>query len=163
MIKIDNIPIQDYATPYSRSCYVENYNQFFGKTIIGKEITMSEEEKEAIEYWKNYMNILHWNTQLASEHYMKILLNLIDKLQEENEELKKDNKMLNEMVCSGKQIPFLYTTPKFTTNENFISKDKIRNKIEELEDIEQEEIDYSRIKFAIIVLEELLGDDINEN
>ena len=40
---------------------------------------MTDEEKKAIEYWKNYMDILHWNTQLASEHYMQVLLNLIEK------------------------------------------------------------------------------------
>lgn len=52
---------------------------------------MNEEEKKAIEYWKDYMSILHWNTQLTSEHYMKILLDLIEKLQKENEELKNKN------------------------------------------------------------------------
>lgn len=52
---------------------------------------MSEEEKKAIEYWKNYMNILHWNTQLASEYYMKILLKLIKKQQNRIQELEKIN------------------------------------------------------------------------
>lgn len=52
---------------------------------------MNDEEKKAVEYWKDYMSILHWNTQLTSEHYMKILLNLIEKQQKENEELKERN------------------------------------------------------------------------
>lgn len=52
---------------------------------------MSEEEKKAIEYWKDYMNILHWNTQLASEYYMKILLKLIKKQQNRIQELEKIN------------------------------------------------------------------------
>ena len=42
---------------------------------------MNEEEKKAVEYWKHYMSILHWNTQISREHYMKILLNLIEKQQ----------------------------------------------------------------------------------
>lgn len=52
---------------------------------------MNEEEKKAIEYWKDYMNILHWNTQLASEYYMKILLKLIKKQQNRIQELEKIN------------------------------------------------------------------------
>lgn len=52
---------------------------------------MSEEEKKAIEYWKDYMNILHWNAQLASEYYMKILLKLIKKQQNRIQELEKIN------------------------------------------------------------------------
>lgn len=52
---------------------------------------MNKEEKKAIEYWKNYMDILHWNTQLASEYYMKILLKLIKKLQNRIQELEKIN------------------------------------------------------------------------
>lgn len=48
---------------------------------------MSEEEKKAIEYWRYHMSLLHWNTQLASEHYIKVLLDLVEKLQKENEKL----------------------------------------------------------------------------
>jgi len=52
---------------------------------------MSDEEKKAIEYWKHYMSILHWNTQLASEHYMKLLLDLIEKQQKQIQDLKQIN------------------------------------------------------------------------
>lgn len=52
---------------------------------------MSEEEKKAIEYWKRDIKLYHYNTQLASEHYAQIILNLIEKLQKENEELKAIN------------------------------------------------------------------------
>lgn len=100
---------------------------------------MSEEEIEAIkeikyklEYLKN-SSIPDYNLILAIEK----VLNLIDKLQKEIEETAK-----RQMIA---------TTDYW--------KDKIRNKIKELENIEQEEIDYSRIKFATIVLEELLGDE----
>lgn len=51
---------------------------------------MNNEEKKAIEYWKNYMDILHWNTQLASEHHMSVLLNLIEKQAKEIEDKKEE-------------------------------------------------------------------------
>ena len=50
---------------------------------------MSEEEKKAIEYLENRLDILHNNTQWATEENIKIVLNLIDKQQKEIEELKK--------------------------------------------------------------------------
>lgn len=40
---------------------------------------LSEEEKKAIEYWKRDISLYHYNTQLASEHYAQIILNLIEK------------------------------------------------------------------------------------
>lgn len=81
---------------------------------------MSEEEKKAIEYWKTHMEILHWNTQLASEHYINVLLNLIEKQSKEIEYLKS-------------QIP----TDKifYYSYKDFISKDKIKAKIEECREI----------------------------
>lgn len=60
---------------------------------------MSGEEKRAIEYWKNYKDILHWNTQLASEYYMNILLNLIEKQQNRIQELEKINEEHQELNC----------------------------------------------------------------
>lgn len=96
---------------------------------------MTDEEKKAIEYWKTHMEILHWNTQLASEHYIKVLLDLIEKQQKEIEKLKDINKklearkyMLNTITGEVTAIPI---------DNNYISKDKIKAKIEELE-IEQE-------------------------
>ena len=47
---------------------------------------LSEEEKKAIEYWKRDIEFYHLNTQLASEHYAQIILNLIEKLQNKIEE-----------------------------------------------------------------------------
>lgn len=68
---------------------------------------MSEEEMKAVDYWKNYMEILHWNTQLASEHYMKVLLDLIEKQQIELNSLKeieyKYNKALEDLVKLEKE------------------------------------------------------------
>ena len=58
---------------------------------------MNEEERKAVEYWKDYMSILHWNTQLTSEHYMKILLDLIEKQQNRITELEKINEEHQEL------------------------------------------------------------------
>ena len=117
-------------------------------------------------------------------------VNLIDKLQKENEILKNTNKNLSienqslyesincdddtslshrymelkeENASLKKEINLMKSV---NINENYISKDKIRNKIKELEKSENPSIAdiYESMKdFAIEVLEELLGDDINEN
>lgn len=55
---------------------------------------LSEEEKKAIEYFKWEIDFFHANTQLASEYYAQTLLNLIEKQQEEIEELKEKEKNL---------------------------------------------------------------------
>lgn len=88
---------------------------------------MNEEEKKAIEYWKDYMSILHWNTQLTSEHYLKILLDLIEKLQKGNEELKNKKYMMT-ISCDGE-----CQTCKHCENETIFE-----NRIQELEKINEE-------------------------
>lgn len=47
---------------------------------------MNKEEKQVIEYFKNVVETQEFT------HYEKVVLNLINKLQKENEELKEDNK-----------------------------------------------------------------------
>ena len=60
---------------------------------------MSEEEKKAIEYWKRDIQLYHYNTQLASEYYAQIVLNLIEKQQKElNNQKEKNEKLLNEII-----------------------------------------------------------------
>lgn len=54
---------------------------------------MSEEEKQAIEYWKRDIEFYHYNTQLASEYYAQIILNLIEKQQKELEQEKEKIKI----------------------------------------------------------------------
>ena len=56
----------------------------------------------------------------------EILLNYIKKLQQENEELKEDNKVLCEMAFI-RPMPFLYTTPVFTSTDAYVSKEKVKN------------------------------------
>jgi len=99
---------------------------------------MNDEEKKAIEYWKTHMEILHCNTQLASEHYIKIIVNLIEKQQKEIEKLKSKKYILNAETNEIKEIPI---------SENYISKDKIK----ELREIDN--IDLIQFK-----LKELLGE-----
>ena len=89
---------------------------------------MSDEEREAVEYWKTYMQILHWNTQLASEHYIKVLLDLVEKQSKEIEELKNKNKKLQdkckELIFEKQELTsaLLDSTPN----------DKIKSKIDYL-------------------------------
>lgn len=89
---------------------------------------MSEEEKEAIEYIKAFQKDLYG----ASEKnlmaiYIDRVWNYIDKLQKENEELKERNKGLTTAIeewVNGERI----------NDIKHISKDKIRDKIKELEE-----------------------------
>ena len=69
---------------------------------------MTDEEKKAIEYWKTHMEILHWNTQLASEHYIKVLLDLIEKQSKEIEHQieKRANQKKELAILNAKQIEF---------------------------------------------------------
>ncbi len=59
---------------------------------------LSDEERKAIDYWKTHMEILHWNTQLASEHYIKVLLDIIEKQSKEIEELKRERETNQQMI-----------------------------------------------------------------
>ncbi len=65
---------------------------------------MTDEEKKAIEYLKNRLEILHNNTQWATEDSIKVVLNLIEKRKEEVEQL-----------ANG--IRVLGTNPDITTEE----------------------------------------------
>lgn len=63
---------------------------------------MTEEEKKAIEYLENRLDILHNNTQWATENSIKVVLNLIEKQQEKIKSLETENKALKELY-SGTQ------------------------------------------------------------
>ena len=110
---------------------------------------MNEEEQEAIEYIKAFQKDLYG----ASEKnlmaiYIDRVWNYIDKLEKELLQEKEKHKSTT--------YNFELVVDKL---DNSISKNKIRDKIKELENIEQEDVDYSRIKFATIVLEELLKEE----
>lgn len=115
---------------------------------------MSKEEKQAIAYLKFY---IERDVMYENKHYeqIKILLNLIEKQQKEIEELKKPKFIMNFETGTITQI-----------DNNFIAKDKIREKIKELEKEKTEvihELDFksfytlSQLKdIEISVLNELL-------
>lgn len=69
---------------------------------------LSDEEKKAIEYWKTHIEILHWNTQLASEHYIKVLLDLIEKQSKEieHQKEKRENQKKELAILNAKQVEF---------------------------------------------------------
>ena len=122
---------------------------------------MSEDEKKAIEYWKRDIALYHWNTQLASEYYAQIILNLIEKQQKELEQEKEKNEKLVD-----KTIQYDKTLEKL--QKDTIWKDKIKAKIKELEE-EQKEYKGSQeweiqdnIDAQINILKELLEEKENE-
>ena len=80
---------------------------------------MNEEEKQAIEYLKSRLEILHNNTQWATENSIKVILNLIQKQQKEIEELNAE---------------ILELTNQRT--EGFLENDRLKKEIEELKETE---------------------------
>lgn len=100
---------------------------------------MSEEEKQAYKYLEQAMF-----EEETTERYVNILLNLIDKLQKENEELTNklsktqcDNRQLeSELEKANKQMDLDYV------DNNFISKDEIKQLVgyEENEDVSKDVI-----------------------
>lgn len=85
---------------------------------------MSEEEKKAIEELKSFINdkvCIYWIGK-NGEETVKIILNLIDNQQKEIERLEARRYMYNAKTGEISQIP---------VDNNYISKDKIKAKIEE--------------------------------
>ena len=115
---------------------------------------MTEEEKKAICELKNYISRRKLNYTKLDRHDKSIdnLLNLIEKLQKENEELKEIN---NELEAEKNEAIRRY-------NFETIPIQKIKDKIEELdkayEDSKDEngESEYYYPDYTIRVLEELL-------
>ena len=106
---------------------------------------MNEEEKETIKYFYNLRALIDEKDMLYDEGIGKeygkekvrqitIILNLIVKLQKENEELK--NKLLD--TLEGQKV-IKEETPQYI-KENFIPIQKIKDKIEELNQYYKKEI-----------------------
>ena len=66
------------------------------------------------------------------EYAIDLLLKAYEKQQKGIEELKHDNSILCEIAYTGKRIQLPYTMV-YTGTDNFISKDKIRELIQEIE------------------------------
>lgn len=124
---------------------------------------LSEEEKKAIEYLTKY---IHWETygERSLETDIKTVLNLLDKKQKEIKELKETNEdnaeksLLNDIFIK----------------KNYISKDKIREKIKEYqekaEDVKQKykgvyayKDDYLEVLAKIEGYQELLEENNEES
>ena len=145
---------------------------------------MNKEEQEAIEYWKRNIELYHYNTQLASEHYAQVILNYISKLEKkaykceyfvevaealhkENEELKDYKERTEHTIMLAKatqrENEILKGTNEDLTSLYLEMKDKIRDKIKECEEneklfefIQNESYMRKMNKDFIILLKELL-------
>ena len=112
---------------------------------------MSEEEKKAIEELKSFINdkdCVYWIGK-NGEEAVKIILNLIEKQQKEIERLEARKYMFNAETGEISQIPL---------NNNYINKDKIREKIEDLEK-QDKESKLSHNYLIIPVLHSLLEEE----
>ena len=124
---------------------------------------MNEEEKNAIEYLKIrlYGNEGCKYIDVAQED-LRIFTNLIDKLQKENEELKDKNKTLEELLQGTLYEMYKYYRDLANSYQaNCISKEKIKDRIEELEKDEYSKyydmfLEERDLKYTIQVLQELL-------
>lgn len=124
---------------------------------------MNKEEKNAIEYYQNKevsfsadfdtekllkaLGITEEDSFQNHQIRFKTLLNLIEKLQKENEELKK----YKEYYSSAKQL----------VDNNYIHKQKVKDKIEELKAqyktaLEENSTEAFILKCQITILQELI-------
>ena len=91
---------------------------------------MKEEEKQAIETLKEINQAIKYRPMLSIPSDTKLfdtILNIIKKQQKEIEELKEKNASLQKEIKLMKSI---------NINDNYISKDKIKEKLEELKAME---------------------------
>lgn len=123
---------------------------------------MDEEEKKAIEDMNRFANGIDMSCVTARQ--MQIILNLVEKLQKENKELKR-------LMAHKNGYTKLLEDDLFENCSNYvISKQKVKDKIEELKNVsnaeELEDImnreNYTIIELVQYVLKELLnGNDTN--
>ena len=107
---------------------------------------MSDEEKKAIDYLKN--DVVYWLDKgkdfvvidIGENEKLHNILNLIDKQKKEIEELKQE--LINQGITDLKEL------------NNYISKDKIRKKIEELSETQDFKVGLEN--YTIKILKELL-------
>ena len=124
---------------------------------------MNKEEKNAIEYLKIrlYGNEGCKYIDVAQED-LRIFTNLIDKLQKENEELKDKNKTLEELLQGTLYEMYKYYRDLANSYQaNCISKEKVKDRIEELEKDEYSKyydmfLEERDLKYTIQILLEIL-------
>lgn len=123
---------------------------------------MNEEEKKAIEKIKEIIECFYCFPNPTSIELkdcdcstLEIALKLIDKLQKENEELKRKNETLKilEDDIQDKRIAYV---DELEFEENYIPKQKVKDKISERQfELQQEYKDFED-DAILIVLQELL-------
>ena len=91
---------------------------------------MNEEEKEAIEQLKSWREYIIKNKEKVNkandlEFYIRIVLNLITKLQKENEEKDKQIDLMADEIIMTKPINCTKTN-EFSTKKNYMSKEEIK-------------------------------------
>ena len=111
---------------------------------------ITKEQKEAIEFIKD---LIAWDVRQdlcpnkEECENLEILLNLIEKLQKENEELEEENESLQ------KTYDDCYCKYKHYKQFESISVQKVKDKIEELK--EKEESDYGFVVETLLALQTL--------
>ena len=108
---------------------------------------MSEEEKQAIEYWQ-YIRDTQIYDGYKGHVYSVVLLNLINKQQKEIEQLNE----IKQQICNEELIT------KYYVKENFISKDKIRKKFLEAKGLYERGV-HPQAQYTMKLLQELLEEN----
>ena len=114
---------------------------------------MNKEEKKAIELLENIRNNT-WTTKYIMSSDSKnaeVLINLIEKLQDDNIKLIKNLEFYNMQGSNTKLEIYI--------KDNFISKKKIKNKIEEVKEFSENAISSVGHQLTIEILQELLEGD----
>lgn len=114
------------------------------------------EEEKAINNMKMFARV-HQDMTIVTAEDMDIVLNLIEKLQKENEELKSSNEKLERAnKCYINSIHSIVPV----LNQDYIEKQKIKDKIEELEAELKFEITEREARLQINLLKSLLEGEI---
>lgn len=119
---------------------------------------LTEEEKKAIEYLENRLDILHNNTQWATEKSIKVVLNLTEKQQREIKHQRQQRKYWRDIFYEQqKEIKELTLDLEEMTKsnnhklENWVHKNILnsyisKHKIRELRDIDNIDLIQFKIK-----------------
>ena len=115
---------------------------------------MNEEEKKAVEFVKKRTKELKKYAKRENELvYDDIILNLINKLQKENEELKNNKSIVEKILHKGNGFTLQQTQYIW---EHYIPVQKVKDKISERQfELQQEYKDFED-DAILIVLQELL-------
>ena len=129
---------------------------------------MNEEEKKAVKYFYNLRATIDESNMLFDEEInvkhgketikqITIILNLIVKLQKENEELNKENEHLHREI--NRRIKLKIENEKIVDTQ-FIYKQKIKDKIKELSEIKGDFATCIATSERIKALSELLESEV---